>query len=339
MKTGVLVVNLGSPDAPTTDAVRRYLAEFLNDPRVIDMNPIGRWLLLNLIILRFRPAKSAHAYQQIWTDAGSPLIVHGAALTAGLQAALPECEVVLAMRYGNPSIAKGLAELRAAGVDRVIVFPLYPQYASSTTGSVLEAVYAEAAKAWNTPFIQVVPPFWDDADFLDAFAEVGRPEVVGAEPDHVVFSFHGLPERHVVKSDESGGSHCLRDGCCDVLTDANRNCYRAQCVHTARGLAERLGLGPERYTISFQSRLGKVPWIQPYTEDVLVELGGKGVKRLAVMCPAFVADCLETLEEIAMRNAEDFEAAGGESLTLVPSLNSHPAWIQAAANLVRKTMG
>jgi ferrochelatase len=337
MKTGVLVINLGSPDAPTTPAVRRYLAEFLSDPRVLDINAVGRWLLLNLIILRTRPAKSAHAYQQIWTEAGSPLVVHGQALVAALADALPEHPVVLAMRYGNPSIPDGLAKLRAAGCDRVVVFPLYPQYAASSTGTALELVYETVGKAWNTPFVQVVPPFWDDAGFLDAFAAVAQP-AMRAKPDHVLFSFHGLPERHILKSDESGGSHCLTEGCCETITDVNRNCYRAQCVHTAYGIAARLGLAREDYTIAYQSRLGRTPWIKPYTDEVLTELAERGVKRLAVLCPAFVADCLETIEEIGLRNAADFVAAGGEALELVPSLNSHPAWITAATALVRRAI-
>ncbi|MCK6572851.1 ferrochelatase [Myxococcota bacterium] len=334
-RTGVLLVNLGTPEAPHTAEVRRYLREFLSDPRVIDMNPLGRFLLLNLIILPFRPARSAEAYEKIWTPEGSPLLVYGRQLAEGVARALPEAEVVLAMRYGQPSLAAGLDRLRAAGCDHIVVVPLYPQYASSTTGSTLEAVYALAAERWNTPFIQVLPPFFDDAAFLAAFAAQGRDVLAELKPEHVLFSFHGLPERQVRKSDEVG-DHCLvKADCCAVLTHANRNCYRAQCVATARGIAERLGLEASAYSVAFQSRLGRVPWIRPYTDDVLTELAGRGVRRVAVFCPAFVADCLETIEEIGLRAVESFKAAGGEQLALVPSLNASPAWIDALAALIR----
>ncbi|MEZ4471524.1 MAG: ferrochelatase [bacterium] len=335
-RTGVLVVNLGSPDAPETAAVRRYLAEFLSDERVLDINPLGRWLLLHLIILRTRPAKSAEAYQKIWTPEGSPLLVHGRALVGALEPLLPDLELALAMRYGNPSIAAGLDALRARGCDRVVVFPLYPQYAASSTGTALEVVYRELAARWNTPYVSVVPPFFDDPGFIGAFAAVARPVLDDLAPDHVLLSFHGLPERHMRKSDESG-RHCLASaGCCDALVDANRNCYRAQCFATARGLAAALGLTPENHTVCFQSRLGRTPWIQPYTDQVLADLPARGVRKLAVLCPAFTADCLETIEEIGMRAEADFKAAGGEELRLVPSLNAHPVWVEAAADLIRR---
>lgn len=336
-RTGVLVVNLGSPDAPDTAAVRRYLAEFLSDERVLDINPLGRWLLLHLIILRTRPAKSAEAYQKIWTPEGSPLLVHGHALVEALGPLLPDLELALAMRYGNPSIAAGLDALRARGCDNIVIFPLYPQYAASSTGTALEVVYRELSTRWNTPYVSVVPPFFDDAGFIGAFAAVARPILDDLQPDHVLLSFHGLPERHMRKSDESG-RHCLAAAdCCATLTDANRNCYRAQCFATARGLADALGLTAEDHTVCFQSRLGRTPWIQPYTDEVLATLPARGVRKLAVLCPAFTADCLETLEEIGMRADEDFRAAGGTELRLVPSLNAHPTWVQAAADLIRRT--
>lgn len=336
-RTGVLLVNLGTPDAPHTAEVRRYLREFLSDPRVIDMNPVGRFLLLNLIILPFRPAKSAEAYEKIWTPEGSPLLVYGRQLATAVGAALPEAEVVLAMRYGNPSLAAGLDHLRQAGCDRLVVVPLYPQYASSSTGSTLEALYQLAAERWNTPFIQIVPPFYDDPAFISAFAMQGRDIVADLKPDHVLFSFHGLPERQIRKSDDAG-NHCLVGAdCCARITKANRNCYRAQSFATARGIAAQLGLGAEgeAWSVAFQSRLGRVPWIRPYTDEVLTELGARGVKRLAVFCPAFVADCLETIEEIGMRAVESFKAAGGEQLVLVPSLNASPEWVSALAGLIR----
>jgi len=246
---------------------------------------------------------------------------------------------LLGMRYGSPTIASALDALRDAACDRLVVFPLYPPYASSSTGSTLELVYELTGRWWNTPFLQVVPPFYDEPGFLDAFAEVGKPVLRSLDPEVVLFSFHGLPERQIRKSDPTG-RHCLAsEACCETIGDANRFCYRAQCVATARGIAARLDVDAERYRITFQSRLGRTPWIRPYTDLVLPDLAREGVKRVAVFCPAFVADCLETLEEIQIRARESFKAAGGEELRLVPSLNAHPAWMDAAANLVRRMVG
>lgn len=335
-KIGVLLVNLGTPDAPTTTDVRRYLREFLSDPRVLDIPGPARAALLNLVILPTRPAKSAEAYAKIWTAEGSPLLVHGRALEAKVAERLGSCEVELAMRYGQPSIERALTSLRDKGCDELVVLPLYPQYAASSTGSTLEAVYGQAGKLWNTPFLRVVAPFYDDDGFLDAFAAVARPVLEDLRADHVLFSYHGLPERHMEKSDESG-KHCLSDPdytCCETLVAANRNCYRAQCVATTRGLRQRLELDAENSTMTFQSRLGRTPWIRPYTDVVLPELAASGTKRLAVLCPAFVADCLETLEEIGIRANEDFRAAGGEELRLVPSLNSSPGWVDAVVRIL-----
>lgn len=336
-KTGALLVNLGTPDAPRTPEVRRYLREFLSDPRVLDMPAPGRAALLNLIILPFRPAKSAELYRKIWTDDGSPLLVFGRELAQGVQAKLgPDMPVELAMRYGAPSIAEGLARLRAQAVDRVVVLPLYPQYASATGGSTLEKVFAEVGDLWNVPDIVTVPPFFDHPGFVRAFGAVGRPVLHEFHPDFVLMSYHGLPESQVRKGDE-GGAHCLRgDGCCDALATVNRHCYRAQCFATSRLLAEELGLTPDRYHVSFQSRLGRVPWIKPYTDAALRELPKRGVKRLAVLCPAFVADCLETLEEIGLRGKSTFLAAGGEAFHLVPSLNAHPMWVEAVADMLNR---
>lgn len=334
---GLLLMNLGTPDAPETGAVRRYLREFLSDPRVLDMHPVGRFLLLNLIILPFRPARSAEAYQKIWTDRGSPLLFHSQDLLERVRERLGErWHVELAMRYGRPSIAAAMDGFRQAGVDRIVVLPLFPQYAASSTGSALEAVFAEASRQWCVPRLSVIDDFYDDPGMLDAFVAQGRPKIEEIQADHVLFSFHGLPEHQVTKTDDSG-RHCLvQEGCCDRITKVNRNCYRAQSFATARGLAERLGLTPDGYTICFQSRLTKVPWIKPYTDVVLDELARAGKKRLAVFCPAFVADCLETVEEIGIRAREQFRAAGGEELVLVPSLNATPVWADAVVSLVER---
>lgn len=335
-RRGLLLVNLGTPDAPRTPEVRRYLREFLSDSRVLDIPALGRWALLNLIILPFRPARSAEAYRKIWRAEGSPLLHHSRALESAVRQVLAgDFEVELAMRYGNPSISSALERLRARGVSELTVFPLYPQYASSSTGSSLEAIYAQVSREWNTPPLHVVPAFYEHPGFLDAFAEVGRPVIDALKADHVLFSFHGLPERQVQKSDTSG-KHCLQSpGCCDQIVEANRFCYRAQCFATARGIAQRLSLEPSRYTVTFQSRLGRTPWIKPYTDVVLPELAKQGVKRLAVFCPAFVADCLETLEEIGIRAKEQFIREGGEALELVPSLNATPRWVKAVVELAR----
>ena len=334
MPTGLLLINLGTPDEPTPSAVRRYLRQFLSDPRVLDMNAVGRKLLLEAAILPTRPKKSAHAYQQIWNERGSPLLYHSRDLVAGVQARLGDAwKVVLGMRYGSPSIGDALGELRAAAVDRVVVLPLFPQYASSSTGSALEELYGLAARLNNVPALAVVPEFYDHPGFIAAFTAVGRPALDAFGPDHVLFSFHGLPERHMRASDVSG-SHCLAsDGCCDAIGQANQHCYRAQCYATARALARSLALETPTWSVSFQSRLGRTPWIKPYTDHRLDELASAGVKRLAVFCPAFVADCLETLEEIGLRARDQFRGAGGEDLVLVQSLNASPAWIDAVCTL------
>ena len=337
---GVLLINLGTPDAPETGAVRRYLREFLSDPRVLDIPPLGRAALLYGVILPFRPQRSAEAYRKIWMPQGSPLLVHGNALRDRLQDALgPGWAVELGMRYGRPSLASAIEKLRGRGVQELTVVPLYPQYASSSTGSSLERVYRLVGEAWNVEALRVLPPFYGRPEFLDAFADVGRPVLAEARADHVLFSFHGLPERQVKKSDPTG-AHCLqRADCCDVQVPANRWCYRMQCFFTARELAQRLGLELGRWTVTFQSRLGRTPWIRPYTDVVIPELAGKGVKRLAVFCPAFVADCLETLEEIGIRAKDQFLASGGEALTLVPSLNAHPSWVRGLTKMVRELRG
>lgn len=333
---GLLLVNLGTPDSPEVADVRRYLAEFLSDPRVLDIHPVVRWFLLHLIILRRRPRESAEAYHQIWTDQGSPLLVHSERLVEKVQTRLGnEVQVRLAMRYQSPSIAAALAAFRADGVDEIAVLPLFPQYASATTGSIVEKVLDVAKGEWNTASLRFVPPFYDAPSFLEAFACVARPALAEFQPDAVLMSFHGLPERHLHKSDESRDGHCLgRDDCCATIGTHNRWCYRAQCFATAAGLFERLDVPEAQRHVAFQSRLGKEIWIRPYTDERLVELARSGVKRLAVLCPAFVADCLETIEEIGIRGANAFMEAGGEALQLIPSLNSEDVWADAVADLV-----
>ncbi len=336
-RTGALLVNLGTPASTEVPDVRRYLREFLSDPRVLDLPAAARRLLLEGVILPFRPRQSAEAYAKVWMAEGSPLLVHGLALREAVAKSLGDAyEVELAMRYGEPSVAGALERLMASDVERIVVIPLFPQYSSAASGSALQRVFEEVGAAWNVPTLETVGAFYEDPGFVGAFAAVAAPQLERFRPDHVLLSYHGLPERHVRKSDRSGG-HCLQsDDCCAAIVDANRDCYRAQCYATSRALAGRLGLSPDAHSTAFQSRLGRTPWIRPYTDEVLPELAGRGVRRLAVLCPSFVADCLETLEEIGMRGRDQWREVGGEDLLLVPSLNAEPAWVETVAGWIRE---
>ena len=339
-KIGVVLVNTGTPKSTDTGDVRRYLRQFLSDPRVIDLHPLARFLLLELIILPFRPAKSAHAYKRIWTTRGSPLLTNGIDLVAGVQAAFGDTAVVrLGMQFGQPSIPDALDDLQAQGIDRVAILPLFPQYAAASFGSAAAAALSHAASRWTVPQVHIVAPFFDHPGFVQTLADHAKRHLTALQPDHILLSYHGVPERHCKKTDTTG-QHCLqRPDCCDTLVTANRNCYRAQCMETSRQLMQLLQLDPATTSTCFQSRLGRTPWIKPYTDDVIVQLGKQGVRKVAVLEPSFVADCLETLEEIGMRGAEDFVAAGGGSLHLVPALNAEPAWAAAVAGMIRQSTG
>ena len=336
-RTGLLLINLGTPDSPGTSDVRRYLREFLMDPRVLDMPTWRRWLMVHLLILPTRPRRSGAAYSRIWTDRGSPLLFHGRDLQGKVQQRLGSSVVVeLGMRYGRPSIREALSKLKDRGVERVVVFPLYPQYSPASTGSSLEEVYAIAGEYWNVPNLQVVPPFYDHPRFIDVRAEIARPWIERERPELVFFSFHGLPERHIKKSDGSG--NCLeRADCCDRIGESNRCCYRAQCHATARLLADKLGVPEEQRIVCFQSRLGRTPWLRPYTDEVLIERARAGCRRAAILSPAFVADCLETLEELGLQGAESWRDNGGESLTLIPALNADDRWADTVASIASDT--
>jgi ferrochelatase len=295
--------------------------------------------VLNLFILPTRPKNSAEAYATVWTDEGSPLIAITNRLKAGLEERMPGVVIEIGMRYGEPSVPGAFERLVAANVDRIIVAPLYPQYSSAANGSALELVYKLAAKPWNVPPISVLPPFFDAKPFLNSWESITKPLYDEFKPDLLLMSYHGLPERHVQKSDRTG-AHCLiKPDCCEAIVDANRNCYRAQCHATSRELAQRLGIGQDDYMITFQSRLGREPWLTPATDLVLPELPGKGVKRLMIMSPAFTADCLETLEELGIRAKEDFLNAGGEDFKLVPCLNDDPGWMDGLAGMLRGCAG
>jgi ferrochelatase len=315
--------------------VRRYLREFLGDPRVLDIPALPRRLLLEGVILPTRPRRSAEAYTKVWTPEGSPLLVYGRALRDALGKRLGGGFVVeLAMRYGVPAIPAAIERLAAADCRRIVVVPLFPQYSAAATGSALEAVYRAAGARWNVPPLDVLDSYYDDPGFIGALAAVARELPEERRPDHLLLSYHGLPERQIRKSDATG-AHCFAsNACCEVIGRANRFCYRAQCAATSRALTRTLGIPDEDWTIAFQSRLGRTPWIRPYTDEILPFLRERGVRRLAVMCPSFVADCLETIEEIGLRGREQWLELGGEELVLIPCLNAHPAWVETVAGWV-----
>ena len=332
-KTGVLLVNLGTPDSPKVKDVKKYLREFLMDERVIDMPFLGRWLLVNGVIATFRSPKSAKEYEKLWDEEGSPLKFYGYNVRDLLQKSLGDLyTVVLGMRYQNPSLAHALHALQTQNVSKIVVIPLFPQYASATTGSVVQKVN-EIIKNWQViPSMVYVNQFMDHPQFIEAFATQGKKMMEKKNYDHVVFSYHGLPERQVKKA--SIRDQCQLGDCCDSFHEKNQYCYRAQCFLTSRLLAEKLELEPSGYTTTFQSRLGRDPWIQPYTDEILKTLPAQGKKNILAFSPAFVADCLETTIEVGEAFAEDFRKAGGEAWDLVPSLNDTEVWITCLKNLV-----
>jgi ferrochelatase len=335
--TGVLLVQLGTPDSTQVSDVRTYLREFLSDPRVLDIPAPARALLLNGVILPFRPRRSAEQYEKIWTEEGSPLTIHTEALTRGVQAALGDgYRVEFGMRYRNPPIAEAVERLVAAGCDRVVVLPLFPQYASASTGSALEETLRIIGERWNVLDLVTVGDFYDEAGFIRAVCQVARPALDGFGADHVILSYHGLPERHVEKSDPTGQWCLQRDDCCERMVEANRFCYRAQCFATTRAIASDLDLAEGSYSTTFQSRLAGQKWIEPYTDVALSGLYESGVRRLAVLTPSFTADCLETLEEIGIRLRAQWERLGGEQLLVVPCVNAEPSWVAAVADMIRR---
>ncbi len=335
-KAGVLLLNIGSPEQPTRGAVGRYLRKFLGDGRVIDMPAVLRWLLVNLIIVPFRAGKSARRYATIWTSEGSPLIRHSLAQATSLREKLPGVEVAAAMRYSEPLLEDQLERMLRSGVTELVLVPMYPQYASASTGSALDGVFAYLAKRSFVPSIRVVGAFYDEPAWLDAVAAGIEKTCAAINADHVLFSYHGLPLNQLQDTTRPTGGVCGTSGCCDRITTANHGCYRAQCIATSAALTLRVPKLP--VSTSFQSRLKGRQWIEPYTDVVLVELAKKGVKRLAVACPSFVSDCLETLEEIGVEARDTFRAAGGEELRLVPCVNDDPPFIAALAQRIRREL-
>ena len=347
-KKGVLLVNLGTPDEPTPKAVNRYLGQFLTDPRVIDNLPgpaqqvLVRGIIAPVrsgIINPFKPGGSTKLYQELWTEDGSPLKYYGEVLTEQVSEKLgDEYEVRLAMRYQNPSIESAVKDLINSGVSSITVFPLFPQYASATTGSVHQEVMRILSKEQTIPNVNLVNSYYEHPALVEVFAQNALDNFDLADYDHIIFSYHGLPQRQLKKADPSG-CYCYQDGtsaCCHQISRVNQFCYSAQCFATTRAIAERLELSEDQYTTSFQSRLGFDDWAKPYTIDVLEKWAKeKGAKKLLCFSPAFVSDCLETTIEIGLEYQEEFEEWGGEKIDLVPSLNDDPRWINAVVEMVR----
>jgi ferrochelatase len=332
MSKGVLLVNLGSPDSPSVPDVRRYLREFLMDGRVLDTNWVARFCVVNFAILPSRPKQSAEAYQKVWTAAGSPLVAISRNVQAKLQSRV-KLPVELAMRYQTPPIPHAVGQLAEKGVDDLLLIPLFPHYAMSSFETAVERVREVASKLAPRMKIEVQPPFFDQPDYIAALVASAQ-EYLERGYDHLLFSFHGLPERHMRKADPTG-SHCLATGtCCEVSSPAHATCYRAQCFKTVAAFVKEAKVPKDKYSVAFQSRLGREPWLKPYTDHELPRLAAGGVKRLLVMCPAFVSDCLETIEEIGMRGRETFLGAGGSESTLIPCLNEHPRWLEALEKMI-----
>ncbi len=330
-KIGVLLLNLGTPKSPSTWNVAKYLTQFLNDSRVLDINSVVRALLVNLIIVPFRSPKSAKAYQKLWKAEGSPLLIHGRVLKEALQNALgEEFGVHLAMRYQEPSIPKVLLSMEKQAYQKLVILPLFPQYASSTTGSALQNTLKYLSR-WNViPEFQVVSQFFNNPHFIQAWTHIGK-KYQPQNYDHVLFSYHGLPIRHLDKTYQDG-KLCKEHFCKNQWNQENYYCYEATCYETTRRIAASLNI--TNYSVAFQSRLGKDPWIEPYAEPTIIQLAKKGIKKLLVFSPAFVADCLETTIEIGHEYTKIFKEYGGDTLTLVHSLNAEPEWVHALKNII-----
>jgi len=328
----VLLCNLGSPGSPDVAAVRKYLNQFLMDPRVIQLPWILRRLIVGLFILPFRPRSSAHAYKSVWMDEGSPLVVLSKRLLHAVQKKT-DVPVAIAMRYGEPSIESELLQLtRDKKLDEILLIPLYPHYADSTVKTSIEETERVIARHQLDVRLTVFKPFYQDKSYIEALVASTAPWInQDHDFDHVLFSYHGLPESHLTVADPTGG-HCLkRADCCQAPSPAHDTCYRHQVLRTTQCFVQKAGLGPDQYSVAYQSRLGRAKWLEPSTAQTLETLAHRGVKKLLVLCPAFVTDCLETLEEIGIQGDEAFRRAGGESLTLIPCLNDQEEWVGVVA--------
>jgi ferrochelatase len=338
-RTAVLLVNLGTPDSPSVKDVRKYLSEFLNDPRVIDIPSIARFLLVNLIIVPFRAPKSAKIYRELWIHnslpdgiKGSPILYYGKSVREKLQNVLGnKYNVYLAMRYKNPSLDDVLTEIYKKNYEKIVVIPLFPQYASATTGSVIDKVMKIISKWWVIPEVIFISQFYDNEGYINSFLEHAKKYNLD-EYDHVLFSYHGLPVRQVDKVYKDG-TLCEEHNCETEINETNKYCYKATCYATTRLIVQKLNIPPEKYTVCFQSRLDK-KWLEPFADKIIIEQAKKGAKRLLVFSPSFVADCLETLVEIGIEYQKLFEEHGGEKVQLVESLNDHPMWIESLKSIV-----
>jgi len=332
LKVGVLLINLGTPDSPSVGDVRKYLFEFLNDPRVIDIPAILRFLLVNFIIVPFRASKSAKIYKDLWTKDGSLILIYGISIRDKLQLALGnDFEVHLAMRYQNPSMDDVLAKMKKNNYKKIIIIPLFPQYASASTGSAIDKAMKLISKWWVIPELQIISQFYDNEGYLNTIVERAKQYNID-EYDHILFSYHGLPVRQVDKV-YSDGTLCEEHNCESEINNSNIYCYKATCYATTRLLVEKLNIPYEKYTVCFQSRLDK-KWLEPFSDKVIIEQAKKGAKKLLVFSPAFVADCLETTIEIGKEYQQLFEENGGEKIQLVESLNDHPLWINTLKRMV-----
>ena len=333
-RTGILLLNLGTPDAPTVPAVRRFLREFLSDPLVITLPAPIRWLLLNAVILPFRSKISTEAYQQIWTEQGSPLLVYSKQLHEKLQQQLGEkFTLALAMRYGNPTIKNAIKALLTDNCQKIIVVPLYPQYAASTTqSSILETKKILKQLKTNIP-VTFLDAFYKHPEYIQSSSEIIADTLKNKAFDKLIFSYHGLPENHIHKVCQEKQS-CDLKAPCPAIANNNAQCYRAQCYATSHAIAKTLDLPEDKYIVTFQSRLGKTPWITPYTDVLLTQLAAQGIKNIAIACPSFIVDCLETLEEINIRARAQWQSLGGDQFTLTPCLNAHPSWVNALTNII-----
>ncbi|NND08029.1 MAG: ferrochelatase [Saprospiraceae bacterium] len=331
-KTGILLINLGTPDRPTKKGVRKYLTQFLTDGRVIDYPWLSRQLLVRGVIIPRRNANSTSLYQQLWTSEGSPLKIYGEAVASAIKQRHPEISVALGMRYQHPSISSAIASLMEAQVTDIVVFPLFPHYASASTGSSFEEVMRVIKSQQVIPSLYFIQDYYDHDAFLDVIEKRSQSFDLAAY-DHILFSYHGIPQRQLKKADL--GNHCLAsEDCCQQQDLSNRHCYSAQSYATTFALAKKLNLAPDRYTTCFQSRLGRDPWTQPYTSAIIQRRAEMGDKRLLVFSPAFVADCLETTIEVGVEYQEEFTSLGGDKIDLVPSLNDDPAWIEAIMTII-----
>jgi len=336
MKRGIILMNLGSPDSTDVKDVRRYLDEFLMDERVIDYPYLFRLLLVKGIIVPFRAPKSAEAYKSIWTKNGSPLIVFTKQLQESLEKQVAE-PVEIAMRYGNPTPENAYDNLlkKIPYLEEVILMPLYPQYAMSSYETAVEYMKEVHRKKEYSFKLTTIEPYYNNEDYIRALSESIKP-YLRKDFDKLLFSYHGVPERHILKGDITG-NHCLKSSdCCEIVSLAHKYCYRHQCFTTTVLVVHELQVPKEKFELSFQSRLGRDKWLTPYTAQRLSELPNEGAKKLLVACPAFVSDCLETLEEIAEQGKEIFLHAGGESFTMIPCLNTHPLWVGAIAKWIRR---